>query len=404
MPHDAPIALRPHQLRRAHLRLLVVAMDRAQDALDRRGVREAAERFFDRRFADEVTVADYLQDSEAHTQFYPWLLWDAPLGDGPLGGSLLARERARPGLDREVIDALLRAQADVFAVTAIREDGTELERVADGARICVDEPVLMAVAAPGEILVARVLELRDCALLDAVHACLPPGARRGMVRAARRVRGEPRDQRLTTLLRAARRAAQRLSRDEMPLEAPEGGPLVRATLVFDIDDPDALRARLERCATARLLEQRGRVWRVSEPGVGAVGATLRIRGSRLYATTASRVRAERLEHALPEMLDGLRYRAMLLHDLHHAVDMAMTDDIDEPLTRLLVDDWVEEVLARFHDTPQQSLGGITPREAVQTDLGKSRVRALLTQLGRLTDAAGTRRHDALDRIWQELSG
>lgn len=398
-----PIRLRPHLLRKIHLQALVTAMDGVQERLGHREVLRGAGRFFKREFRSGAELSSYLRDRDAHTQFHPWLLWDARLEGGKMGARLLRGLLRRGGPDREVCQALLDAAPTVYQVVGNGELSTVLERVTDGQCIAIEEPVLQAVSTPGELLVARILDLGDCHLLDAVHTCLPPGARRAMVRAARSCEKRPVDEHLPRLLAAASRAMDRLCRDLTPLTDPDGQPMMRATLLFETDDAEALLQALVEAAGRGELYVRGpRRYVIAQQGIGHPGVSLRLTGSRLYVATSTIDRIDALVEDVLAALPGLRYCMALYRDLDALLD---TEDLEEDrhgeLARL-AQDWVDEYLSRFQDTPQRTLGDLTPREAVRTPRGRDKVLAMLQTVERFSQTVGADCRSQMDSLLHEL--
>ena len=398
-----PIRFRPHLLRRTHLRALLTAVDGVQKRLAEPEVLAAAGRFFNRSFNDGPELTAWLRERDAHTQFHPWLLWDARLPSGRLGARMLRSLRDSGGVEREVADALLATEATVYQVIGSNEHSTVIERVADGHCLVLNEPVLQAVSTQGELLVARILDLGDCHLLDAVHACLPPAGRRAMVRAARRSALLPAEQRLPKLLAASARAMRRLVDDLAPMTGPAGEPLMRATLVFEATGPEALRRSLEEAADRGDLSRRGvDRYVIDQPGFGHVGASLRATEHRLHVTTGSVERLDEIRTELQAALPTVRYRLTLLRDLN-ALLVADNDEADgnEELVRL-AQDWVEEYLSRFQDTPQRTLDDLTPREAIMTRRGRDKVLAMLHSVERFSETVGADCRSQMDTILSEL--
>ncbi|GEM_PF-3413539 len=397
-----PISFRPYALRRAHLRVLVSAMDSVQDYVSDPEVLAAAARFYDRDFATGELLQRYLTSNDGHSQFYPWLLWDAALDRGRLGPRLLSAETRAGGCEAEIAKALLNTRADVYQITRCDDDLATLERVADGALIEVEEPVLATVSAPGELLVARILDLGDQHVLDAVHCCLPPQGRRALVRAARKVRRIPIEEQLPKLIAAAGRAMRRLRMEQPSLVAPDGGAVVQTTLVFTTRDAAAINRRLEEASDRGLLRERRRDFVVAASGADLVGVSLRLSGDRLHATTSCEGRLDRLRERLEAWLPGLTYIATVYRDLDAllATDEWHSEEARE--LRRLGEQWLEEYLSAFNDRPQRTLGGVTPREAVRTARGRTKVRALLRSVQRFSDAVGTDCNGVVDSLWAEL--
>ena len=396
------IDFRLYSLRRAHWRVVVTAMDSVQDYLTDPEVLIAAERFYDRSFANGEALSRHLSAHDGHSQFYPWLLWDAEQPRGRLGRRLLGDSSS--GTEREIVNGLLAARAEVYQVAACCEDAATLERVADGALIEIVEPVLGTVSAPGELLIARILDLGDRHLLDAVHACLPPQGRRGLVRAARRARRSRIDERLPLLLAAASRAMRRLEKEQPTLNAPDGGPVIQTTLVFDVCDRDAVAARFERAEQTGLLRRSQQRWLVVNNDSDLAGVTLRLTNGRLHATTSRKDRTDRLRERLTTWLPEASYRAALHRDLDALLVAEHWRDEEFSELRRLGEQWLEEYLTAFKDRPQHILGGQTPREAVRTVRGRDEVHALLRSVRRFSDAVGTDCDGIVDSIWTELSG
>jgi hypothetical protein len=403
---QATVQLRPYLLRSAHLRMLVGAVELAQGTLDEPAVLHAAERFFGRRLTDRAALEAWLIERDAHSQFFPWLLWDADLPEGPLGLRLL--EVRRPAIERELLLALLAAQPDVYQVLGTSEQSTVLERVADGRCIAVVEPVLRAVATQGELYIARVLEVGDCSLLDAVHACVPGTARRSLVRAARRTRELEPERALPLLLEAGRRAMRRVDKPTEPWR--QGEPLLHATLAFEASDAPLLDEALHRAVGRGWLERRSsRRFTILDAQFGPVGAVLRRAGARFYAATTAQREAD-LHAAVLQQLPGLRHACTLFRDPDVLLDptrrgaTSRKDGWRSDELQSFARDWIGECLATFHDTAHPWLGGVTPREAIRTPTGRSQVRAWLRTVEQVSEVAGPGYESALQSIWRDLAG
>lgn len=425
MPTLTP--LRPYLLRRAHLQVLVAAVDRAEHALGEPMVLAAAERFFGRCFASRDTLEEFLSDCGGHSQLHPWLLWDADLPGGPLGHRLLrpvAKGKRSPrkgfalkdppgsrqphhdlpltGVAGEVLRALLETTPDVYQVVAAGTPSTVLERLSDGRQMAVAEPVLAAVAGPGDVFVARVVDCGDTALLDAVHACLPAATRRAMVRAARKAALVPLAQRLPLLLAASTRATDRLADAGAGWRDGEG--LIRVTLVHAVEDPAALQVALRDAVAAGVIEQASpRRFIIVDEGFGPPGAVLRPAGERLYAATTSPARARLLRTAIERHLPGTRPCRTLYRDLDGLLDPRNREGLPLGEARAVAEDWVGECLATFHDTAHAWLGGVTPREAVRTVVGRNQLRAWLRTVEQVSELAGPRYRTAVQSIKRELA-
>ncbi|MCO4760535.1 MAG: hypothetical protein KC502_03480 [Myxococcales bacterium] len=372
-------------------------MDRAQDQLDETNVIAAAGRFFKRGFTGHGELGTYLQDRDAHSQFFPWLLWDEGQPKTRLGRQLSSSAGSHR---QELIDCLIDTPPDVFQVRRSAGQVATLERVSDGRLMMLEDEVLQTVISPDELLVARVLDLGDCQLLDAVHACLPPSARRGMVRAARQAQRLGHEERLPLLMSAANRAMNRALSRQPRLTGPDGAAIMRATVVFSMTDRAAADRWLSSAESEGLVtkQARGR-WQIASSGFGQMGATLRIRKDRLLASTCSLERADQLAARLSAEIPGLQRKVSLLRDL----DGLLEDEQMSPHeVRRLAQDWLDEYLTGFEDTPQNSLGGITPRQAMATSRGRVQVRKILRSVQRFSDVAGARVPAPMDTIWTRL--
>ena len=147
------IRLRPKLLRRDHLKILMVAMDAVQDELAADSVLRAAERFFRRTFKDGDELERYLHDEDAHSQFFPWLLWDAGVPNQRLGAKLVLRAEQWGPAGIEVLDALLRTDAELYQVLHASDRLVALETVAGGTlQELVFTVLLRAGSDPQELL------------------------------------------------------------------------------------------------------------------------------------------------------------------------------------------------------------------------------------------------------------
>jgi len=401
-----PIPLRPFLLRRAHLRLLVAAVEQAQAAVGEAASLAAAERFFGQSFADQDALDEHLMERDGHSQFFPWLLWDAEFAakrgkrqpSGPVGNRLLTE--CRDPSSREVLQALLAASADVYQVVGMNEESTVLECIADGRHVVVTEPVLRAVATAGELFLARVVDCGDCCLLDAVHACLPQGARRALLRAARKARSLPKPERLPLLLAAADRAMGRLADPG----ARDGQELLRVTAVHLLDDVEGLLATLASAVRDGALDQPS-PWRfvIVDPDFGPAGAVLRVTRGRLYSATTSPQRARSLRSSVEKRLPVGRHACTLYRDLDGLLDPASRSSWGPVEMQTVAADWVGECLATFHDTPHAWLGGVTPREAVRTATGRTQLTAWLRTVEQVSEVAGPVYRNALQSLRRDLA-
>jgi hypothetical protein len=414
-------SLRPTLVHRAHLRVLLAAVELAQSVLHQPWALEKARLFFGSRPQSREDLERTLDDLDAHAHFLPWLLWDAERDDGtPLGATL--RRRWHSGAEREVVEALLATRPDVFEVTATGDKSTVLRRLTDGAAFAVDEPVLQQIASEGEVYVARVLRILPARrgqrvagaiaarrgssasgveLLDAVHGCMPAAARGILQRAARKAADGPRDQVLLALLAACERAGLKLARGCTALTEAKGQ--VRATLVFDLRDPAGAATRLQDLAGSGDVDVRlGTRHGIVAPHLGPVGAVLRVHEGRLYASTSTPWRRHELQAAVAKIAPGARLRCTLYRDLAPLFDPQRREECSRQELRSLAEDWLGECVLTFPDTPHVWLGGATPREAVRTPDGRSQVQAWLRAVEVLSDVAGPACRDAVANLRREL--
>lgn len=404
----APVVaeIRPYLLRSAHLRVLVQAVERAQRHLGDADVLLEAGRHFGEKFATGADLERYLDAGDLHSQFFPWLLWDAELRDthgepsGPLGQRML--QSARSGAEKQVLNALLQTPPTAFQVTGTNKLSCVLERLHDGRCFVIDEAVLRAVATKGEIYIARVLDLGDVFLLDAVHACAPMAARRGLIRVARRLEQEARPNRLVPLLLACVRGIDRATGQQMPWHASAGN--LRQTHVFALPDVRATQQLLRAAVQAgELTAHSDRHFVFTGAQLGPAGATLRLTQDRLHAATTAAWQVAPLREAVESHFGQLSYLLTLCCDLDALFDPAQRGRWDQEELQCLAQDWVDERLVNFHDTPHDWLGGATPRQAVRTALGRTQVQAWLRAMERVSEVAGPRYRSALQRIWRELA-
>jgi hypothetical protein len=394
------VQLRPFLLRSAHLQLLVEAMELVRLALDEAAIQRAAARFLGTAMADRDHIEAVADHQDAWTQLLPWLLWDVDVdGRGPVGVRLL--ETPRPKLQRQVLTAVLAAEVDVWQVLDLTPDRAVVRRLRDGHQTAVAEPMLPAVATVGDVFVARLVTVGDTVLMDAVHACLPALARRGMLLAARRAVDLPRPERLPHLLRAAGRALRRA----LPTLEPwrEEGNLQVVRHVYAIDDAVRLDGAIAALVAAgRLTVRSSNQWLIADAELGPVGATLRRAAHRLHAST-SRQRAEVLQATVRQCLPGLRALPSVVGDLTAILDDHQGQARRSASVRTMARDWLGDCLASFHDTAHLWLGGLTPREAVRTPVGRDQVRAWLRVVEQVSEVAGPAWESQVRTIWRDLA-
>ena len=394
-------SLHARLLARAHVRVLVAAVGYGQTQFDRAHVLKAATTFFGASVLNRADLEAELDEQEAHAHFLPWLLWDAPRS--PRAPALAAdlRDRFRSGVERTVLDGLLAVRPDAYAVASVDAAGVALERLADGARTWLDDTTLRAVAAVGEIYIARILFVGDVALLDAVHACLPAAARPHLEKAALRAGRVARSKALPTFLAACQRVSQRLARLQPGLAEVRGQ--MHATLVFALPAGAAVTDRLEALATSGDLERRRDRLSIRRPSIGPVGTVLRVSVGRLLASTSAPWRARSLRVAVERAMPGVRYLCTLYRDMGPLFDVGRREELPRHELRRLAEDWLGECLLTFSDTPHVWLDGATPREAVRTPSGRTQVQAWLRDVERLGEVAGPACRAAVDSLRQDLA-
>ncbi len=392
-----PIALRPRLLRNAHLRLLVEVVERAQDAYDDPNVLMAARSFFGRRFADRDALDLWLEERDAHSQFLPWLLWDAELPGG--AKAIIGALNPQSPSELEVLRGLMATRARVWQVVQVRGGLTTLRQIGSDATVDVDEPVLCRVAVPGELYVARVLQLPGVALLDAVHACAPASGEKALLRASNRAARAPLHRQLPILLAACDLVLRRL-----PTPGQDGTALLRhATLVYEIEDIQSVDAAMQCAVQAGHLEVQacGR-YSIRDANFGPVGAVLRRTQGRLYAATGL-PREHELRQALSAALPGLKPRTTLYRDVRALFEPHLRATWHPEALRSFARDFLGECLMTFPDTPYTWLGGATPREAILTPDGRAEVQAWLRRVEQVSAVAGPGYERAAQTIWRDLT-
>lgn len=238
--------LRPHRLRRLHWRTLVKAVEFAQLSLDDPQVVLAASRFFRRQVANGRDIEQLLVERDCEAHFIPWVLWDAQCRDGGALGRVLA-QRARGKETREILSALLQCRPEVWQIASAAGSEAELVRLRDGFAAKINDPVLQAGLSVGDLLIARVADLGDVQLLDAVHDALPQRCAAAMKKAAVRIAKLPPEAMLWQLRRAAYLAVTAPA----PAARPKGKAGKQAVqLVFAVADRATVQIQLAQAAAA----------------------------------------------------------------------------------------------------------------------------------------------------------
>ncbi|MBI5609972.1 MAG: hypothetical protein HY902_13950 [Deltaproteobacteria bacterium] len=383
--------LRHHQLRRVHMRLLTRAVEFAQENLEQPEVVAAASRFFAQRLHSVRDLEARLLDDDADVQFYPWLLWDADLGEGPLGEGPLGLRlpmRGRSTMEHEVWTALLATRPAAWLLRASEGKSAELLHLGDGRRAPIVEPMLEHGPPAGEVLVARVVDLGDLYLLDAVHAALPGRTQAAMARAQKLAARETAERQLRRLLSAATAAAH----SEKPRR---GGTLphtgVRTTLVLQhASEAACLEALHAACARGTLDQLGPRRFAFAGGSLAPAGAVLRLHAERLHASTIHRDRVADLQSAVSELLPEAVLTMTMHRDLAGLLHGGGPTAVSRGELRALANDWLNEALVDFGDTPHADLGGQTPRALSQTTEGIAKMRAWFRAVAPLAALADTR--------------
>ncbi len=378
--------LRHHQLRRVHMRLLTRAVEFAQENLEQPEVLAAASRFFAQRLHSIRDLEARLLDDDADVQFYPWLLWDADLGDGPLG--LRLPMRGRSAMEHEVWTALLATRPAAWLLRTSAAATAELVHLGEGRVAQIVEPMLEHGPPAGEVLVARVVDLGDHHLLDAVHAALPGRSQGAMARAQKLVTGETSERQLRRLLRAAAEAA----RSEKPRRS--GGLAhtgVRTTLILQHESEASCLVALQAACAQGALEQLGpRRFAFKGGGLAPAGAVLRLHSERVHASTIHRDRVADLQRAVAELLPTAVLTMTMHRDIAGLLQGNGPAAVSRGELRALANDWLNEALVEFGDTPHADLGGQTPRALSQTTEGIAKMRAWFRAVAPLAALADPR--------------
>ncbi len=274
-------ALRPHRLRRLHWQTLVKAVEYAQHCLDKPQIVSAASRFFRRELRTGRDVEALLSELDCEAQFIPWVLWDAQIDhNGALGRVLAAKARNRE--TREILAALLSCRPEVWRFDRVQGETATLTRLRDGCTAEVTEPALAFGAVGGELMIARVADLGDLHLLDAVHETLPARCEATMKKAAMRIaRMRPEAQ-----LYALRRAALVAVTDTEPKVDRPTRKSHKAWMswVFAVDLGSALPALERQVAAGTLQVTSRRSWQICAPAGDLVGCTVAIHRGRLHVS------------------------------------------------------------------------------------------------------------------------
>lgn len=207
------VSILPRLLGNVHLRTLVDAVARAEQILGQAEVLAAASLQLGQDVVSVGQLEALLAERKTRAEFLAWLLWDHfPGRSAPLGAELLCAYPSGPA--RAVVQALLDTPPDCWEVVR-RHDATGVwvRRLGcRGAPLFLRESVLAEAARPRDVWIGRVIVLQGVALLDAVHAWLPPSAAPTLRRRAKTIRSLPRRDQLAAWLQSAREATERLQR------------------------------------------------------------------------------------------------------------------------------------------------------------------------------------------------
>jgi len=274
-------ALRPHRIRRLHWQTLVKAVEFAQHCLDKPQIVSAASRFFRRQLRSGRDVENLLYELDCEAQFIPWVLWDAQIDDNGALGRVLA-SKARNREIREILAALLQCRPEVWRFDAVVGDTARLTRLRDGRTVEVTEPALACGPVGGELMIARVADLGDLYLLDAVHDTLPARCEAAMKKAAVRAARLAHEAQLHALRRAALAAVSDLE----PKPVPRARKSHKAWMswVFTVELPALFAAVAAAVGAGQLTEVGPRSWALAAAAGTLEGCTLTVHRGRLHAS------------------------------------------------------------------------------------------------------------------------
>ena len=305
-------ALRPHRIRRLHWQTLIKAVEFAQLSLDDPQVLVAASRFFRRKVASGRDIESLLVASDSEVHFIPWVLWDAEIGrSGGLGKVLVSKARHKE--TREILRALVACRPEVWRIDAVEGERASLRRLRDDAVATLADPILSCGVAVGELLVARIADLGDVQILDAVHEALPGRHEPAMRRAAKRIAKLPAEAQLLHLRRAAFFCVT--GPDPVDHRRTHLPRTVVTSLVFSVANMDQLLAVLQRCAVGGLVQAVSpKHYRFAQASIDLRDCELALRRGRLHATIADAAQCAKLRVFVEEQFaDAVAY-AVTVHE------------------------------------------------------------------------------------------
>lgn len=224
------------------------------EAIGAAGLREAFAEFL----GDE-RPREFEQDEQI--EFTEWVIWDyvAPaLRRTVLEEYLLRRGGRLPPEERRVLEGWARAAISLYRIREVRRnEGVELEDLLRGGRVFVRDRSLSLGARRGQACLVRVLETGDHHEANALCRFVPAQAAKQLREWIVRDRDETgldwdrylranshRLQRRALLLTFAQKGSGRIV-------TMEGDPVTFSTATYEVRDPAALLAALDRCSVLR---------------------------------------------------------------------------------------------------------------------------------------------------------
>ncbi|MCB9729298.1 MAG: DUF2384 domain-containing protein [Deltaproteobacteria bacterium] len=374
----------------------------------------AVKQFYGLEMDVATAEAEILEDADERIRFFPWLLWDwRPQPDEPSIGERFLHDHEHAPHERRLVEALCESFIGWYeALQDATEDGVAVRDMQTGEALHIDDDGLAGELLQGQLLQARLVRVRTsdapCVLVDAVYAVISASGRRAVqaeIDSLPRTLGSPAvacKVYAAELLEAAEHLLETLARPPVPLDR-NGELMALCRASYGAEDAARIGALVS--GDPSFSDEGQGLWTWQRDG--AVRAFVELGAGRADAGATTLGDLQALGQHLRQAGGVVASPLASVADFAAAVEGWVQSGSGGPWFRALphvteaASAWLFAWTRRWMDLPLGELGDRTPREALRTAEGRTRVEALIERLRSLGDGRGGALLD-VDALRQDL--
>jgi hypothetical protein len=363
---------------------------------------------------------DLVASEDAEPKYNAWFLWDLEIEDGVTVSDLFLEQRGRSidSAERAFVERMRECHLRLYQIEAVDAGrGVTLRDLWTKRTLFVHERLGSDQLVRWDVVAARVIaHLDDAPVFEGGLYLYPASDKTDLLRILKRyhrayVKRFPE----STLNDFFKRHGfifnhlwlDRVVARPMPkMVTAEGDEMMFTRSVFDVADPQALRAALEAREDVDATEDGALIWLEETEDLRRMLGTFRLDGTRLTLETTSRPRAERGRTWLEAAAPGLTsYRATELETVAQAIAKAgehptePNDEIPADVRASIEREMMDRHYRKWLDEPIPALKGSTPRQAAASRRLKPLLVDLLRELTNRYEHSSRRGEPGYDPVW-----